>query len=97
MINRRSFLGWAIATFTTTAVKTKAKTNEKTMVLGCDKCPKCGKWMHLPKPAKRDSYYKRKKVFITCKCKCGYHITEVIWCTVLPEIESQPEYYEAKK
>ena len=89
MVNRRSFLGWAIAAFATPLTKSKEPKEKKSMVLGCGRCPKCGEWMHLPKLAKLDKYYLKKKVPIICKCRCGYEITEKIWCTVIPTIEGR--------
>jgi C4-type Zn-finger protein len=88
MLNRRSFIGWAIAACSLPKAKGKANKKEA-MILGLDRCPICGDYMHLPKKAP-DGYYKQKckKVPITCSCrKCNYEITEMIWSHVIPRVQ----------
>lgn len=59
MLNRRSFLGWTVAVLGLPTTKSVAKTKKpnKVMVLGCEQCPKCGYWMHLPKEPKYSHNY----------------------------------------
>lgn len=88
MINRRSFIGWAIAACSMPKVKGRAKEKEA-MILHLSRCPKCGDWMHLPTKAPEGHYQQRyKKVPITCSCRiCDYEVTEKIWSYVIPKVK----------
>lgn len=66
----------------------KAKV-KKVYAVACDRCPKCGEWMHLPAEMKEDltkwtGHW--QPVMMEFNCRCGHSVSEKVLCIVNPRI-----------